>query len=207
MLQNKYKFNQSSSELVITGLPDYSKSDNPKNISIISNWQLNIIDLPTIEGGIDHLKSVLRAFYKYSSLILLEDDEKVESKLIDIFPDQDGLHKVVLKSTKEGIKPLTLRIGNAELSDIINCFDQLNQSENVKLDFNELLPEFNKRKLKFIKKTYILNIILPPIFAFLSITFVSFFLLIFYESSTKQNENISFLINKDRNFRTHMIKI
>ncbi len=30
MLQNKYTFNQSSAELEIIGLPDYSKNDNEK---------------------------------------------------------------------------------------------------------------------------------------------------------------------------------
>ena len=40
MLQNKYSFNQSSTELVISGLPDYSNNDNKDNISIISGWKL-----------------------------------------------------------------------------------------------------------------------------------------------------------------------
>jgi len=40
MLQNKYTFTQSSAELEIVGLPDYSKSDSEKKISIISKWKL-----------------------------------------------------------------------------------------------------------------------------------------------------------------------
>ena len=36
MLQNNYKFSQSSVVLEIIGLPDFSKDDNDKNISIIS---------------------------------------------------------------------------------------------------------------------------------------------------------------------------
>ena len=53
MLQNKYTFTQSSAELEIVGLPDYSKSDSEKKISIISKWKLSIIDQPDIEGGLD----------------------------------------------------------------------------------------------------------------------------------------------------------
>ena len=111
MLQNKYTFTQSSAELEIVGLPDYSKSDNEKKISIISKWKLSIIDQPDIEGGLDHLKLILQSFYKYSSLIILGKVEKLESKLIDINLDKDGLHNLLLKSTKPQVKPLKLKLG------------------------------------------------------------------------------------------------
>ena len=73
MLQNKYLFNQSSVSLEIIGLPDYSNNENKDNISIISQWRLIIIDKPVIEGNIDHLRTIMRAFTSYS-LSLLNDE-------------------------------------------------------------------------------------------------------------------------------------
>ena len=73
MLQNKFLFNQSSVSLEIIGLPDYSNNENKDYISIISQWRLLITDKPVIEGNIDHLSTIMRAFYSYS-ISLLNDE-------------------------------------------------------------------------------------------------------------------------------------
>ena len=52
MIQNKLSFHQTSVSLEIIGLPDYSNNENKDQISIISQWKLNIIDKPLIEGKI-----------------------------------------------------------------------------------------------------------------------------------------------------------
>ena len=155
MLQNKYTFTQSSAELEIVGLPDYSKSDNEKKISIISKWKLSIIDQPEIEGSLDHLKLVLQSFYKYSSIIILGKEEKLESKLIDINLDEDGLHNLLLKSTKPQIQPLKLKLGNAEFTDVLNCFDQLKQSEDISFDFQTITPVYKKKVFNLSNKNKI----------------------------------------------------
>ena len=193
MLQNKYTFNQSSVELEIIGLPDLSKNDNDKTISIISNWKLSIINQPEIEGGIDHLKSILKAFYSYTSLLLLDREEKLESKLIDISQDENGIHNLVLKSTKPKVKPLRLKLGNAELSDIINCFDQLKDSEDINLDFQGILPIYKKNRFKSFNKHKLINIFLPPLISVLSISFISFIFINIYESDRVRNQDITFI--------------
>ena len=63
MLQNRLSFHQSSVSLEITGLPDYSNNENKGQISIISDWKLNIIDKPLIEGKVEHLGQIIDAFY------------------------------------------------------------------------------------------------------------------------------------------------
>ena len=108
MLQNNYKFSQSSVVLEIIGLPDFSKDDNDKNISIISKWKLTIINQPEIEGNVDHLKSIIKAFYEYTTYILFDQEKKLECKLIDININKEGSHKVILKSTKPEVKPLKI---------------------------------------------------------------------------------------------------
>ena len=195
MLQNKYTFTQSSAELEIVGLPDYSKSDSEKKISIISKWKLSIIDQPDIEGGLDHLKLILQSFYKYSSLIILGKDEKLESKLIDINLDEDGLHNLLLKSTKPQVEPLKLKLGNAEFTDVLNCFDQLKQSENISFDFETISPVYKKQGFNLRNKNKIKNILYPPFLAFLSLSLITSTLLYLYEGDQKRNEDITYKIN------------
>ena len=87
MLQNNLLFNQSSVSLEIIGLPDYSNNEKKDQISIISQWKLKITDKPLIEGNIDHLISVMAAFYNYSNFLINNQIPIYESQLIDIKAD------------------------------------------------------------------------------------------------------------------------
>ena len=195
MLQNKYSFNQSSTELVISGLPDYSNNDDKDNISIISGWKLSIINQPEIEGSFDHLKSVIKAFYKCAALSLLDREEKIESELIDLNLDENGKYSILLKSTKQNVKPLTLNIGFAEFSDIINCFDQLKNFKKVKIDFNDLLPDIKKKSIIYFDKNKFSYTIVPPLIAFLAISIFSFISIYFFENKDSRTKNLSLKID------------
>ena len=195
MIQNKYTFNQSSAELEIFGLPDYSNNDNEKKISIISKWKLSIIDQPDIEGSLDHLKLILQSFYKYSSLILSGREEKLVSKLIDISLDDDGLHNLLLKSTKPQVKPLKLKLGNAEFTDVLNCFDQLKQSNDISFNFKTITPVYKKQSFTLRNKNKLKNILYPPLLAFLSMSLITSSLLFLYESNQRRDEDITYKSN------------
>ncbi len=195
MLQNKYNFNQSSTELVISGLPDYSNNDNKDNISIISSWKLSIINQPEIEGSIDHLKSVIKAFYKCAALSLIDREEKIESELIDLNLDESGSYRIILKSTKPDVKPLILNIGYAEFSDIINCFDQLKNFKQIKIDFNELLPHIRKESFLYFDKNKLSHTIFPPLIALFSISLFTLIGFYFFENNDSKNKNISIISN------------
>ena len=118
-MQNKLSFYQSSVTLEIIGLPDYSNSENKDQISIISQWKLNITNKPLIEGKIEHLGPIIDAFNIYSKLLINNDMPIYESKLIDIKAENLHIHNVVLKSSKPNVKPLVLKIGNSLLSDCL----------------------------------------------------------------------------------------
>ena len=144
MMQNKLSFIQSSVSLEIIGLPDYSNNENKDQISIISQWKLTIIDKPLIEGKVEHLVPIMDAFYIYSNLLIRNEIPIYESKLIDIKAENLYIHNIVLKSSKPNVKPLILKIGNSLLSDTINCFDQLNESQKViikKTDVTNNIPK------------------------------------------------------------------
>ena len=195
MLQNKLLFNQSSVSLEIVGLPDYSNDENKDNISIISQWKLMIIDKPVIEGNIDHLRSIMKAFYSYSISILNHENASYKSNLIDIKPENCYTHILLLKSSKPTVKPLNISIGNSVFADIINCFDQLGFSKKVKNIYEkEFKLSENKKYLSLLDKKNISNFLLPPLVSLCSIFVASTAFIYIYDN----NDNRSLLIDNDK---------
>ena len=191
MLQNKLLFHQSSVSLEIIGLPDYSNNESKGQISIISQWKLNITDKPLIEGKVDHLGPIMDAFYIYTNLLITNKVPLFESKLIDIKADNLHTHNIVLKSSKPEVKPLIIKIGNSLLSDIINCFDQLNESSKVRIKkigvSNNIIPK--KVRSKFNNKVKIFNFVLPPIISICSLFIFSTSLIYFYNPVEDKEKN------------------
>ena len=189
-MQNKLSFHQTSASLEIIGLPDYSNNENKDQISIISQWKLTIIDKPLIEGKIEHLGPIMNAFYIYSNLLIKNETPKYESKLIDIKADNLLLHNIVLKSSKPNVKPLILKIGNSLFSDIINCFDQLNESSKVRIKktvVSNYIPK--KRRFGLNKKVKLLNFIMPPFIAIFSLILCSSTFIYFYNPVEDKEKN------------------
>ena len=189
-MQNKLSFNQSSVSLEIIGLPDYSINENKDQISIISQWKLTIINKPLIEGKIEHLNPIMDAFYIYSNLLIKNEIPLYESKLIDIKADNLHVHNVVLKSSKPNVKPLILKIGNSSLSDIINCFDQLNESSKVrtkKTEVSNYIPKKGGSSLN--KNVHFLDLIMPPFIAICSLILFSSTFIYFYSPVEDKEKN------------------
>ena len=190
MMQNKLSFHQSSVSLEIIGLPDYSNNENVDQISIISQWKLNIVDKPLIEGKIEHLGPIMDAFYIYSNLLIKNEIPIYESKLIDIKADNLYKHNIVLKSSKPNVKPLIFKIGNSLLSDIINCFDQLNESSKVlikKTGLSYSVPK--KARFALHKKVKFFNFIMPPFIAICSLILLSSGFIYFYNPVENKEKN------------------
>ena len=195
-MQNKLSFHQSSVNLEIIGLPDYSNNENKDQISIISQWKLTIIDKPLIEGKIEHLGPIMNAFYIYSNLLIKNKIPLYESKLIDIKAENLLIHNIVLKSSKPNVKPLILKIGNSLLSDTINCFDQLNESPKVRIKRTDPTKNIQKNfRFGLNNKVKIYNLIMPPLIATCSLILFSFSFIYFY--SPLENNEKKELINPE----------
>ena len=190
MMQNKLSFHQTSASLEIIGLPDYSNNENKDQISIISQWKLIIVDKPLIEGKIEHLGPIMDAFYIYSNLLIKNESPIYESKLIDIKADNLHIHNIVLKSSKPNVKPLNIKIGNASLSDTINCFDQLNESSKVRIK-KTLESNYIPKKGRFDlnNKVRFLNFIMMPLIAIFTLILCSSTFLYFYNPVEDKEKN------------------
>ena len=190
MLQNRFLFNQSSVSLEIIGLPDYSNNEDKDQISIISQWKLNIIDKPLIEGKMEHLIPIMDAFYIYSNLLLTNEIPLYESNLIDIKADNLYIHNIVLKSSKPDVEPLIIKIGNSLLSDIINCFDQLNESSQVRIKKSAFTYKIPKKVIfSLSNRVKFFNFILPPVISICSLVFFSSIFIYFYSPLEKKDQN------------------
>ena len=123
----------------------------------------------------------MNAFYTYSNLLIKNEIPLYESKLIDIKADNLHIHNIVLKSSKENVKPLVLKIGNSLLSDTINCFDQLNESPKVRIKKIDI-PTNIPKKLRFglNKKVRFFNLFMPPFIAICSLILLSSGFIYFY---------------------------
>ena len=203
MLQNQLIFNQSSVRLEINGLPDYANNENKSQISIISKWKLMIIDKPLIEGNIDHLSSIMGAFYSYANFLVNNDNPLYESKFIDIKAENYFTHNVLLKSSKPNVNPLKIKIGNSVLSDIINCFDQFNSSIKVRKVNSVVLDDPPKKGfLKFINKDKTFSYLLPPFISLCSLFLISSTFIYLYNFSEDKEKKA--LINSNKTL--HSIK-
>ena len=189
-MQNKLSFHQSSVSLEIIGLPDYSNNENKDQISIISQWKLTIIDKPLIEGKIEHLGPIMNAFYIYSNLLIKNKIPLYESQLIDIKAENLYLHHIVLKSSKPNVKPLILKIGNSLLLDTINCFDQLNESPNVRIKKTDVFNNIHKNlRFRLNNKVKFFNFIVPPFIAICSLILFSSSFIYFYNPIENKEKN------------------
>jgi len=189
-MQNKLLFNQSSVSLEIKGLPDLANNENKDQISIISQWKLIIIDKPLIEGKIQHLAPIMDAFYIYSNLFINNEVPLYESKLIDIKAEDLNIHNIVLKSSKADVEPLIIKIGNSILSDIINCFDQLNESSKVRLKNSGTVINYPKKVIfGFDNKVKFLNFVMPPFISICSLILISTTFIYFYDPIDDREKN------------------
>ena len=129
------------------------------------------------------------AFYIYSNLLIKNEIPVYESKLIDIKADNLHIHEVVLKSSKPNVKPLILKIGNSSLSDIINCFDQLNESSKVRTKKTLISNYITKKGRLSLNKVKFLNFFIPPFIAIFSLIVFSSIFIYFYNPLEDKEKN------------------
>jgi len=141
MINLSYRFDQNSSSLELAGMPDVSNGDPEDTIGILSSWTLKIIGSPLLEGEKEHLDNLMQVILQYSRSYIsgIRKSFISNKKLVAIAPFGIN-HKLLLNSTKKGVKPLEIILDDAELSDLTRCFDLLrfdprfNIRWNIKLD-------------------------------------------------------------------------
>ena len=126
MINLSYRFDQNSSSLELSGMPDVSNGDSRDTIGILSSWRLKIIGSPLLEGEKEHLDNLMQVILQYSRSYIsgIRKTFISNKKIVKISPFGIS-HKILLNSTKEGVKPLEIILDDSELSDLTRCLDLL----------------------------------------------------------------------------------
>ena len=147
MINLSYSYNQNSSSLELAGVPDVTNGDSSKTIGIISSWSLKIIGSPILEGEKEHLDNLMQVILQYSRSYIsgIRKTFTSNEKIVIITPS-DVNHKLILNSTKKGVKPLEIILDDAELSDLTRCFDLLLFDSRFNINWNiDLEKPFTKK--------------------------------------------------------------
>ena len=156
MINLSYRFDQDSCSLDLSGIPDVSNGDSQNTIGIISSWTLKIIGSPLLEGEKEHLDNLMQVILLYSrSYISGIRKTFVSNKNIVTITPLGVNHKLLLNSTKKGVKQLEIILDDAELSDLTRCLDLLRFDNrfNINWDINPESPFTKKYILSNIKKS------------------------------------------------------
>ena len=147
MINLSYRFSQNSSSLEIAGMPDVSNGDSEHTIGILSSWTLKIIGSPMLEGEKEHLDNLMEVILQYSRSYIsgIRKTFISNNNIVTIAPLGVD-HKLLLKSTKKGVKPLEIILDDSELSDLTRCLDLLRFDNRFNISWNiQLDKPFRKR--------------------------------------------------------------
>ena len=136
MQKNSYRYEQSAALLLVEGYPDLSAGHGNEAIGILSAWRLQLIGTPELEGTRDHLESLMSAVMPYARHQLSGVGRRfgANSNFVSIGPMESGPgHQLELRSSREGVEPLQLKLDDADLADLVRCLDRLRLDERVKL--------------------------------------------------------------------------
>ena len=140
MINLSYRFDQDSSSLQLSGMPDVSNGDSDETIGILSSWTLRIIGSPVLEGEKEHLDNLMEVIVQYSrSYISGVRKTFISNKKIVTISPFGISHKLLLKSSRKEVKPLEIILDDAELSDLTRCLDLLRFDSrfNIRWDIHD----------------------------------------------------------------------
>tara|TARA_Y100001968_G_scaffold308433_1_gene327188 strand:+ start:175 stop:780 length:606 start_codon:yes stop_codon:yes gene_type:complete len=147
MINLSYRFDQDSSTLELAGIPDVSNGDSNNTIGILSSWSLKIIGSPQLEGEKEHLDNLMQVILQYSRSYIsgIRKTFTSNKKIVTISPFGCN-HKLLLNSTREGVKPLEIVLDDSELSDLTRCLDLLRFDPRFNIEWNVNLEKpFSKK--------------------------------------------------------------
>ena len=194
MINLSYRFDQNSSSLELSGMPDVSKGDSDNMIGIISSWTLKIIGSPLLEGEKEHLENLMQVILQYTrSYVSGIRQTFTSTKNIVTITPYGQKHKLQLKSTKKGVKPLEIILDDAELSDLTRCLDLLRFDSRFNIDWgiNLDIPFSKKYIFSKTKKSKINYNLVYSFIIFLFSTALLFLIPISNKNQLREVDNTS----------------
>ncbi len=179
MLNLNYTYYHDSARLIIEGLPDTSLGQSSDTIGIITTWKLHLVGFPLLEGKRNHLESLAAVVLPYARHLVsgIRKNFGNDQDNVNIIPYED-FHLIRLRSSKEGVEPLEIKLDDAEFADLVRCLDDLILDKRVHINWN--IPIYKALHRGHISREYFkLNNLLTPLIGIGSFIIISFgFLLI-----------------------------
>lgn len=150
-LQRRY--DQASCRLQVEGLPDVSIGQSSQAIGIITGWQLQLAGRPELEGRKEHLVALADVVLPYARHLLSGVSRPFGSSdspvTIEPLPGDhdagDGRrrsgHQLTLRSSQPDTPPLTLRLDDADLADLVRCLDRLRLDALLQVPLDWPIPQ------------------------------------------------------------------
>ena len=137
MLNLNYTYYHDSARLIIEGLPDTSLGQSSETIGIITTWKLNLVGFPLLEGKRNHLESLAAVVLPYARHLVsgIKKSFGNDKDNVNIIP-YDDFHLIRLRSSKEGVEPLEIKLDDAEFADLVRCLDDLILDRRVHINWN-----------------------------------------------------------------------
>ncbi len=155
-------YKEGISSLEVDGLPDQSQGHGADTLGILLSWRLNLIGLSVLEGKKEHLINLVYVILTYSRFCISGLAESVSdaSNLVNITRINDR-HHLRLRSTQEGVKPLSILLDDAELSDLTRCFDKLIADNQMVINWVKPLSKPPLKKQDYINFSLFKKLIIP----------------------------------------------
>ena len=134
MIKLSYRYDQTAARLEVEGLPDFSADQGNGVIGILSAWRLQVVGAPELEGKRDHLEALLAVVLPYARHQLSGVARRfgADDAPVSIAPVEAG-HVLELRSSQPGVEPLSIRLDDAELADLVRCLDAMRLDPRVQV--------------------------------------------------------------------------
>ncbi len=130
------RYEQTSCRLIVEGLPDLSAGQDSSTIGILTGFTMGLAGQTELEGKREHLQALLTAVIPYARHLLSGVPKAFgEADAPVAIAPGDGCHQLELRSSQPNTPPLTLRLDDAELADLVRCLDQLRLDARLALPF------------------------------------------------------------------------
>ena len=142
MLKQSYRYDQTTARLEVEGLPDFSAGHAEQSIGILSTWRLKIVGASELEGKREHLEALMQVVIPYVRLRLSGVVRSLgePNDPVRLVPDEFQ-HRLDLTSGQANIPPLSIRLDDAQLADLVRCLDALRSDSRVCLTWPSIQHE------------------------------------------------------------------
>ncbi len=182
------RYDQSSASLQIEGLPDTSLGQPDGVVGIVSSWKLQLMGSIDLEGKREHLEDLMANVLPYARYLMSDVSRTFGDSRSSVSISPEGSkHRLLLKSSRPDVQPLTIDIDDAELADLVRCLDDLRLDNRVKISWKTPLDQPLTRN-ELVHRIPFMQRIFPPLIGGASIFLVAFSAL-FVTSQLPTEEN------------------